>query len=436
MPESVYRTMTVLCTLFGPFPLGTNLGLVHLGWMLLSGCLLASRGAVIPGLAALGLSEAAVRRAWAALGSGAWTSGEVVERWRRLVVAEGRWQPHVHGGCRPVAVDVTAFLRPRLQGCPTKHYPAKTGKTVPAIPLGLVVRVGSVGGQRLGLPLALVRADPADPSPEAHNRALVRRAVALLESDDVPVFDRGFLISLLQQEQCSVYVVRLLKNFTARRATLPPYKGKGRRPLRGAVVRPLPRIRQGRLYPATPPDRVESWQEGEVTLRAEWWLDLVLPAALPDSPRFHVVALYDPRYEEPLLLALPLAVSGAVARALYVDRWPVEQVPLAAKQMLGAHRQFVHAPETCQRLPELTLLAGSVLTYLAATQPAVPTGFWDRQPKPTPGRLRRVLARSRFPESFVVPARVRQKASVTTHLPKGHFGQRRRTANRSTARAG
>ena len=48
--------------------------------------------------------------------------------------------------------------------------------------------------------------------------------------------------------------------------------------------------------------------------------------------------------------------------------------------MVGAARQFVHAPETCQRLPELALLAGSILSYAAATLPATPTGFWDRQP--------------------------------------------------------
>ena len=115
-------------------------------------------------------------------------------------------------------------------------------------------------------------------------------------------------------------------------------------------------------------------------------------------------------------------------RDLYRDRWPVEQLPLAAKQMLGAARQFVHAPETCQRLPELALLAGAVLSYAAATSPAVPTGFWDRRPQPTPGRLRRLLARTPFPHDFPLPARLRRKESPTAHLPTGGFGQRRRAA--------
>ena len=97
-----------------------------------------------------------------------------------------------------------------------------------------------------------------------------------------------------------------------------------------------------------------------------------------------------------------------------------------AKQMLGAARQFVHADETCQRFPELALLAGAVLTYAAATSPAIPTGSWDRQPQRTPGRLRRLLAQAVFPTEFPFPARLRAKMAVTDHLPKGFWGQRRR----------
>ncbi len=37
-------------------------------------------------------------------------------------------------------VDVTAFWRPRLQGCPTVHYHAAAGRALPAIPLGLIAR--------------------------------------------------------------------------------------------------------------------------------------------------------------------------------------------------------------------------------------------------------------------------------------------------------
>ncbi len=124
-------------------------------------------------------------------------------------------------------------------------------------------------------------------------------------------------------------------------------------------------------------------------------------------------------------MATPLALSPQVLRELYRDRWPVEQLPLAAKQMLGAARQFVHEQETCQRFPELALLAGAVLTYAAATGPAVPTGSWDRQPQRTAGRLRRLLGQAVFPTDFPLPQRLRGKVAVTDHLPKGWWGQRR-----------
>jgi hypothetical protein len=95
----------------------------------------------------------------------------------------------------------------------------------------------------------------------------------------MPVFDAGFYIKepwpdrqdRLQAAGLSRYLVRLAINATARRNVLPPYRGHGRRPEYGEVVRPLARQRKGKTLPATPPDRVETWMEGEVTLRAEFW---------------------------------------------------------------------------------------------------------------------------------------------------------------------
>ncbi|HEX2186474.1 MAG TPA: hypothetical protein VHN78_13320 [Chloroflexota bacterium] len=425
MHETVYRVMRLLCAVVARVPIGTNLGLVCLLWLLVSGRLLTTRGAVIPGLSALGLSAPAVRRAWAALGQGGWTSATLLECWASVVEQEHRWRAHEHEGYRPVAVDLTGFWRPRLRACPTTHYDGRAGKALPAIPLGLVARVGSVDGQRLGLPLAFVRADPADPSEAVQARALVQAAVAGLTERDALIVDAGFGVRRLQEGGATRYVVREAKNVTARRARPPAYAGRGRPPTRGEVVRPLARTYRGRRIPATAPDRVTTWQEDEAVIRAEEWQALVRPDAVPGSPTFRLVAIHDPRWTEPLLLASPLAVSARALRDLYLDRWPVEQVPLAAKQMLGAGRQFVSAPETCQRLPELALLAGAILSYAAATQPAVPTGFWDRRPQPTPGRLRRVLAQARLPMDFPFPARIREKAAVTAHLPKGFWGQRR-----------
>jgi len=89
-------------------------------------------------------------------------------------------------------------------------------------------------------------------------------------------------------------------------------------------------------------------------------------------------------YKQPLVSGTNLTtLTAESACLLYRDRWPVEQLPLAAKQMLGLHRQFVFANETCFRLPEFSLITGALLTDPAAVLPPIPSGFWDRSPEAT-----------------------------------------------------
>ena len=111
-------------------------------------------------------------------------------------------------------------------------------------------------------------------------------------------------------------------------------------------------------------------------------------------------------------------IKAHQARQVVRGRWGIEQPPLVAKQLLGAHRQFVHAPEMCFRLPELIFVAGAALTYLAATTPPFPTGWWDKHPKPSAGRLRRELSKVALPD-LSLPDPLRKKNSQTFQLPKG-----------------
>jgi hypothetical protein len=409
-------------------PIGTNLGLLHFLWMQASGALLSSRGALFPALQAIGLQPAPMRRAWAAFRYGAWQIDDLLTPWEDYVIEQGQWQAHQYDGFLPKAVDLTAYWRPTLCGVQSKHYYPPAGKALPAVVLGIIARVGSVNGQRVAVITDLVRADPDDASESVLQTRVLQQTVKTLGQDEMPVFDAGFKVRKLQEAGLPRYLVRLAVNFTARRNVLPPYKGRGCRPKYGQRVRPLARQgRKGTLIPATPADRLERWTENGIQFRAEFWDDLVLPHVKvhPDNPTFTVVAIYDPRFRQPWLLACPLRLRGKAFRGLYRDRWPVEQVASAGKQMLGGARQFVFAPESCQRLPELNLLAGAIVTYLAATLPAVPTGFWDRHPKPTPGRLRRLLAGVSFPKLYSLPERLRKKDSVCDHLPKGVFGHRR-----------
>ena len=77
MSPIVYRMNDLLSRVVQRVPVGTNLGRFHCLWMLLSGRLLLSRGAVLPGLATLGLAAEAVRRAWAALTYGKWHAAQL-----------------------------------------------------------------------------------------------------------------------------------------------------------------------------------------------------------------------------------------------------------------------------------------------------------------------------------------------------------------------
>jgi hypothetical protein len=273
----------------------------------------------------------------------------------------------------------------------------------------------------------LIRADLTDPSETALQSTLLQQVAQKLSEDEMPVLDAGFKLKALFQVGLDRFVVRLAKNFTARRNFLPEYQG-GRPPEYGEIVRPLARSYDGNQIAATAPDRVETWQHLGPDFRAEFWDDLVLKDLKPsaENPTITVVAVYDPRFKDPWLLACPLQLSGPDMWGLYYDRWPIEQVPLASKHMVGAHRQFVSAEESCFRLPELSLLAGSIQTYLAATLPPIPTGFWDRNPKGTPGRFRRWLGRMSFSDlPPLANGRIRRKSSVTDHLPKGIHAHRR-----------
>jgi hypothetical protein len=425
MPTVVYRVTQFLSTLMAPLPIGTNLGLFHLFWMLCSGRLLESRGAVIPGLAALGLPPPAVRRAWAAFAYGRWEIARLVDTWQQQVQAESRWHANQHGDYCPVACDLIGFFRPRLQDCPTTHYLAAAGKALPAIPVGIGARVGRVGEQRFALPCLLLRSDPADPSEAALQRRLLEAIGPQLAPNEVLVCDAGFPVSYLLEAGVPRFLVRGAKNFTARRAYLPEYQGKGRPHSYGEVVRPLPRTYKGQTIAATPFDREETWSVDGHILNAHFWENLVEREGKPGDPTFTCIVIHDPRYREPWLLLTPLTLTGAVAQALYRERWPIEQPPLAAKQLLGGHRQYVFGPESRQRLPEVTLLAGSIVSYVAATSAVLPTGFWDRRPRPTAGRVRRVLARVEYSQLGLVSARIREKASATAHLRTGVAAHRR-----------
>lgn len=140
MSATVYRIYLVLYQILTRVPVGTNLGLLHLLFALMSGRFLSARGAVFPALAALQLPAREVRRSVAALSYGRWKLADLLAGWQRVVAEEGQWVPVCHEGIRPVACDLTAFFRPHLQGLTGKHYLSSADKALPALTFALVAR--------------------------------------------------------------------------------------------------------------------------------------------------------------------------------------------------------------------------------------------------------------------------------------------------------
>jgi len=390
MTTASHKTLHVLEQIVKVVPVGTNLALLQLMWAMISGALLSSRGAVHSALARSGFEAGEIRRSWRALRWGQWCIHELVQRFRQQVEQTGQWQSHEYAGYRPVAVDTTAIWRPRLQGWSGKLFRQLTGKAMTGIGFGLMVDVGQVGEQRLPLIRAIIRGQHAAESEMSLKERTVATAARLLQENEVLLHDGGVSIAQLQAAGAARFVVRLGTNCTARRPCLPVYKSRGRPPTRGILVRPLVRKWKDRTLPATPPDVTTAFEFAERTVTAYGWQNLMRTDlnVADDHQRYSIWVFQDPLFKTPLVLGTDLTVVPEVIFSLYLDRWPVEQVPLVAKQLLGCQRQFVHTPTSCWRLGELALLVGNILTWLAVLLPPQPTGYWDRHPKKRPADYR------------------------------------------------
>jgi len=425
MLEPVYRTYLFLAQLVAFLPIGTNQGVLHLLWTIITGKLLTSRGAVFPALQDVGLNARQCRRAEATLREGKVNQSRLLDRLAQLIRKENQATLVSIEGWKPLLIDWVGFYRPQLKGCLTKHFSSVAGKALPAIELGMIARCLTVGSRRIPLLTGVVRT--------GNTPALLKQAHAKMQKEDVLIADRQVKVSHLHQENIRHFVIRGAIDFTAREATIPVKTGRGRKPTHGRIVRPLARTYRTNKIEATQAHREESFTYQGRTLTASWFVNLVVKDC---SLCFHCVVIRDPKYKQPWVLLTDLQESGETIFHLYRSRWKIEQLPQTGKQLLGGHRSFVHAEESRYRLPELCLFAATLALYLSATSRAVATGFWDRNPKPTPGRFRRVLFRASLPDLTSsdrelrtlsggddkvkeILDRVRVKRSVFSHLPLG-----------------
>lgn len=440
-----YRILDLIEQMVAVAPKGTALGLCDLISAMFSGYFIESGGAVMPAIEAFLYQEikdereraARSRRAAKAVTYGNYNLNELMDKLHEIVQAEGKWKPIMAQGYRIVPVDFTAYRRTAVEKLKTKAYVSEANRALPAVPIGMIASVGEVQGQRVALLKNVVLTDLTVNDSSAHKKQLYKRVATELDEDELAVFDAGFSLAEATEVNIQRCIIRLAKNCTFGKTVgqVPErISEKGRTPTqyKAEIVRPLARKHGGKTLPATEADEIctmrdERGREIEVHI---WHKVYFLERHLQDvaSERrkdelrqmpLKVMAIYDPDYDEPLLLGTPLlSLEPAAAYKSYVTRWPVEGLPQTGKYILsgGGGTHYVHHPTAVQRIPTLSLIFGSLLKYAAATLPPFRTGFWDRQFKPTYGRLLRQLKKVGVPLS----AQLFKKGSVTAHLPIGY----------------
>ena len=443
--QANYRILNLIEQMVTVAPKGTALGLSDLISAMFSGCFIESGGAVTPAVEAFlrreikdeKEREARTRRAAKAVTYGNYNLLELMNKLREIIQAEGNWKPIVAQGYRVASVDFTAFRRTAVKKLKTKAYVSDANLAVPAIPIGMIASVGKVNEQRVALLKNAVLTDLSVNDDSSHKKKLYKQVAIGLDKDEIAVFDAGFKLVEATETNIQRCLIRLAKNCTfGKTAGRIPKRtsGKGRTPTqyKAEIVRPLARKHGDKTLPATEADKTctmtdESGREIEVHMWDKlYFLERQLKGVTDKRKKqrlrhmpLKVMAIYDPDYDEPLLVGTPLlSLKPEAAYKIYVARWPVEGLPQTGKYILsgGTGTHYVHHPTAMQRLPALSLIFGSLLKYVAATLPPFRTGFWDRVLKPTYGRLLRHLKKVGIPLS----GQLFKKGSVTAHLPVGY----------------
>jgi hypothetical protein len=440
-----YQVQQAIEQMVNSLPKGTDLGMCDVISALFSGYFVESGGGIMPALEHY-LSDfiedeqeraARSRRGAKAVTYGQMNLEELLDELKRMVLADGRWQPTIVQGYQLKPVDMTAYKRRRVKTLKSKAYDSHVGRAVPGVTFGMMGATGTVGEQRVAILEMLVCGNTDKNEPSQEMERVYKQVAKRLETRDLALFDAGFsLIDALRHgvENC---VLRLAKNCTFGKTPgkIPPRTSKkGPTPSRhqAEIVRPLSRKHGDNILSASAADRSITMldEDGKEVKMAIWsrlyllerHLDRVedekLKAQLRKVP-VQVVVIEHPDFAEPLVLGTPvLELTAESLQSVYRERWPIEGIPQTGKYLLsgGGGRHYVHHPTALTRLPALTMIFGSLLKYLAATFPPIRSGFWDRAVKPTYGRLVKHLKKVGLPLS----SQLSKKASVTAHLPCGY----------------
>ena len=425
-------------------PKGTDLALCDVISAMFSGYFVESGGGIMPAVDQYlrpfipneKKRAARSRRAAKAITYGQYNLNELLKTMNQIVTEDGLWEPTVIEDYQLKSVDITAYKRSRVKALKSKSYDSTAQRAVPATSFGIMAAIGKVKEQRVAILEMLLSGDINQNRPAKEMEQVYTAVSKALRPKDLAVFDAGFSIVDAMIHGIVQCVVRLATNCTFGKTPgkIPPRtSAKGPEPSRhqAEIVRPLARQHGGKILSATEADEtIMIVDEDGTEIRAEIWhrvyllerhLDRIKDKALKKKLRkrpLKVIVIHHPDFNDPMVLGTPLmSLTPKSLVSIYPERWPIEGIPQTGKYLLsgGGGRHYVHHPTAMTRLPALTMIFGSLFKYLAATLPPIRSGFWDRQAKPTYGRLSKYLKKVGLPLS----SQLSKKASVTAHLPHG-----------------
>jgi hypothetical protein len=271
-----------------------------------------------------------------------------------------------------------------------KGYSHRAGKAVRANIVAVVTTVVMVSGTRVGL----VRRTRFGARCEEAVAAIFRDAPAS-DGPCLQVVDAGIATykQFAKATDERALLGRLRSNCVLRCAPAPidpgTRRGPGRPREHGAVLHP------GAAAPDVTPDEdyeVEETLEHKTrTIRVQRWRGV--HHEQHKRTLLDVVRVDDPNYREPLLIATTAReLTSEQMREGYRHRWPVETNFYVAQDTCAMEQPRAWTDPALSRRIALALLCGSVLKAIAANFEAMPIGPWDRQAKPSAGRLAHHLA--------------------------------------------
>lgn len=282
-----------------------------------------------------------------------------------------------------IALDTSVIARMRSGkklALEAKEYWTKVGKAVKCNVVAVASKIVTIKGVRLGLPQQIKMTKTAESAVEKVFEELRKTPPKKLIVVDAGIATKEEFSRATEKE---ALLGRLRINQKMR--TEPTKKtGRGRPSIHGQIVHPgasVVEIKEDQKIILESP-------EGEITIRRYNKLHF---QEYPEI-KIDVLRVDDPKYKKPLLV-------GTTARELtteefyqaYPMRWPIETLFFVGQDSCAMDCPRAWTKNAIESRIGLSLLASSLLQAISASCEAVATGPWDRNAKPSAGRLAKFL---------------------------------------------